>query len=165
MNQYQEIYMQHRLIDIIIHFAQNFEDSTTDLQDMTQVSNRLSELGYSTAEINAAVIWLMDKLKEDKIKSTILDFEPKKKYRILHEFEEMVIKPKAFGYIILMQELGLINAEETELIIEYAMQSFDKQVDEEEIKSIMASILFDPSKIGWRNHSLIMSSLFSETVH
>jgi len=60
---------------------------------------------------------------------------------LLHEIERSVISTKAFGYLIQLRELGIIDEVDFEQVLERAMMLGTTKVDVEDIKSIVASFL------------------------
>jgi uncharacterized protein Smg (DUF494 family) len=56
----------------------------------------------------------------------------------------MIILPSAFGYLIQLKELGLLNEPEMEQIIEKSLMIGASQVTVDDMKAIVASSLFNP---------------------
>ena len=163
--------MYTRVIEVIIQLMKNLSEYRYNLNDINSVTKNLSTLGYTNEEITAALVWLLKRLdSQTDTLDTLHQYIPQERtetYRILHEVEQMVITPEAYGYIIQLRELGLLDDDQTERIIERAMGYNNQQVTVEDMKLVIASVFFDPDYIGWQNHSLLMSSLIKEqeTVH
>lgn len=155
--------MYNKVIEVIIHLMKNLTNIQSGIKDLGAITENLATLGYTKEEINAAIIWVLKRLEQRVDDFDTLTYRPfrRKTYRVLHEFEQMVISPQAFGYIIQCKELGLINDEEVELIIEHAM-NIGREIEADDVKAIMASILFDPELVGWQSHSMVMSSLITD---
>ena len=61
---------------------------------------------------------------------------------ILHEVERRVISPEAYGYLLQLRALGLISPGQMEAIIERALMTGAGGVEEDDIKALVASLLF-----------------------
>ncbi|HDL78601.1 MAG TPA: DUF494 family protein, partial [Bacteroidetes bacterium] len=70
-------------------------------------------------------------------------FELRHGFRVLHEAEKVVIHPEAHGYLIQLKELGIITQSDMEQIIERAMMLGVSSVTDDDIKSIVVSLLFN----------------------
>ena len=164
-------FMFTRVIEVIIQLMKDLSEYQYNQNDINSVAENLSTLGYTNEEITAALVWLLKRLdNQTEISDKVYQYIPPKKtktFRILHDIEQMIITPEAYGYIIQLRELGLLDDEQTERIIERAMGLNGQRITAEEMKLVIASVLFDPEYIGWQNHSLLMSSLMQEqeTIH
>jgi len=136
--------MNERVVEILVYIMSEIKDREGKLNKIDSISKELLQKGYTEGEINAAFSWLFEKLKlntEEILQET--DPHLSGSFRILHDAEKAVITPKAYGYLIQLKELGLIDLSEMEQIIERAMIIGSNSVDEEEMKTIVASLLFD----------------------
>ena len=83
--------------------------------------------------------------------------------RRIHVTERAVITPEAHGYLIQLRELGLLDDMEVETAIDRIMMAGFGQVGMQEMKSVIASIMFDyddSNRIGSR---LMLNS--KDTIH
>lgn len=149
--------MNERVVEILVYIMSEIKDRQGKLDKIDSISKDLLQRGYTQGEINAALSWLFEKLKpntEEILHKT--DFHLSGSFRILHDAERAVITPKAYGYLIQLKELGLIDLSEMEQIIERAMTIGSNSIDEEEMKTIVASLLFDSEYSNIDNSFLIM---------
>jgi len=132
--------MQEKIIEIIVYLVHEMRhDKRLGEIDLRALTDR----GYTTNEISTAFSWLFDKinmgesiLADDKQVSPL-------SHRILHDAERAVISPEAFGYLIQLRHLGLFDNLEIEEAIDKVMMAGFQSVGVAEMKSIVASILFD----------------------
>ena len=103
---------------------------------------KLSKLGYTQNEISTAFSWIYTKFYEgEKIFSR--DSKSKHSHRFLHEVEKRIISSEAFGYVLQLQELGLLSDFDIEYIIDKIMVSGYLNVHLNDMKMFIASYLLD----------------------
>jgi uncharacterized protein Smg (DUF494 family) len=123
----------------------------------------LSDKGYTQNEISTAFSWLFDKIH---LGDNILPTGRRRSqhsHRVLHDAERNVITAEAYGYLLEMRELGLLDDMEIELIIDRIMMAGFGSVTIVEMKSVVASVMFDyddSNRIGSR---LMLNS--KDTIH
>ncbi|MBN1349139.1 DUF494 family protein [candidate division KSB1 bacterium] len=136
--------MNERVVEIINYIINEIQSSESNLQKLDQLSAELTHQGYSEDEISSAFSWLFDKIK---INIDDLISPPKNTlphaFRVLHDVERLIISPRAYGYLIQLRELGLISAMELEQIIEKALMIGTSTVSLEDVKAIVASLIFN----------------------
>ena len=118
--------------------------------------NQLEKLGYTQNEINTAFSWIYSKIytgdkifaDEDKIANSS---------RFLHEVEQNVITPEAYGYLIQLKELGLLNNLDIDLIIDKLMVTSYNKVEINEMKFMIASYLLDIDDMNNTNHKIMIN--------
>lgn len=88
--------MQERIVDIILYLVNELK-SNKRLSDVDVTS--LTRNGYTQSEISSAFSWLFERLsaEQDKVVSAA---SPESSYRLLNDFEKMIIDPQAYGYLI-----------------------------------------------------------------
>ena len=132
--------MQERIVEIIVYLIHEIRnDKRLGEIDLHILSDR----GYTQNEISTAFSWLFDKINlgETIIKES--SNPAHRSFRVLHDAERSVISPEAYGYLIQLRELGLLDDFEIELAIDRIMMAGFGRVNVEEIKSIAAPLIFD----------------------
>ncbi|MCL5268354.1 MAG: DUF494 domain-containing protein [Bacteroidetes bacterium] len=141
--------MQEKIIELIVFLMRELRQA----RDISKVDvSKLTESGYSQTEISTALSWIYDKMNVreplKRVKSPHV-----RSYRIFHDAERQIMTKEARGFLVEMYELGLIDQLDLENIIERSLMSGLNTVDRDEVKSIVASVLFEyntPSKPGSR---------------
>ena len=134
-----------KVMEIIVLLMKHMQDEQGRFNDIADVSQTLVGYGYTQQEVNTAFAWLFERLQAQA--ATIVDTTKPlshKPNRVLHTIEQLTISPEAYGYLIELRELGLIDHAQTELIIERAMLTGARSITKDDIKAIAASILLDP---------------------
>jgi len=130
-----------RVVEIIVYIMSEMRLNQQTIRNMNfkVISKKLSDDGYTEKEINSALTWMIEKFKADKKKT-----DAATPHRLLHEFEKMTIAPEAYGYLIQLQQLGLLNEIEIEQVIERAMITEIVPVTLNQMKEIVSAIIFKP---------------------
>ena len=77
--------------------------------------------------------------------------------RMLNDFERSLISPQAYGYILQLSQLGLLDDLQIEELIERAIFTCAESVELHDLKRIVSSIIlegvpgFRPRLISWRS--------------
>ena len=139
--------MYERVIEIIAYIVNELSTDHTleDSGKFDVLSQKLADNGYTESEINFAFSWILEKAKFDSTNETEVPLI--RSHRILHDFEKLAISPGAYGYLIQLHELELIDDMEMEQIIEKALLSDSSPVSVNEMKDIVANLIFKPNDI------------------
>ncbi|MFZ1080619.1 MAG: DUF494 family protein [Candidatus Kryptoniota bacterium] len=151
--------MQEKIVELIVFLMREIRQT----RDISKVDmSKLTESGYSQTEISTALSWIYDKmnLREPlkRIKGTRA-----RSYRIFHEAERQIFTKEARGFLIEMYELGLIDYIDMENIIERSLMSGFNVIDRNEIRSTVASVLFEYNSPGKPGSRIMLNS--SDTIN
>jgi uncharacterized protein Smg (DUF494 family) len=133
--------MQERIIEIIVHLLSEMQQERRQ-KDKVDLSNDLMLRGYTEIEINLAFSWIFNHLQpasQDRadhaavVKQDLEDFV---------DIEKLVISPEAYGYLIQLIQLGVIKDHDIELLVERAMAYGKDDINVDDLKSIVATIIF-----------------------
>jgi len=131
--------MQERIVEIIL-FLVNELRSNKRLSDVDVTS--LTRDGYTQSEISSAFSWLFERLSLGT-SLTGVRHGGRTSHRMLNDTEKMVVEPQAHGFLIQCQQLGLLNNNDIETIIERIMMAGFTTIGLPEMKSFVAGYLFD----------------------
>lgn len=132
-----------RIIELIVLLMMELQNSS---QFGEKEIEKLSRLGYSSTEINSAFGWIYSRLgKENKVFSKIENTVHS--HRFLDREEEKAISPEAYGYLIQLRELGIVNDFDVELLIEKIMLSGYGVIDIDELKQFISAHLMEPDDV------------------
>lgn len=137
--------MNEKVVEILVYIMQEIKSTKQEIGDLELLSKDLIGKGYTNHEISHAFSWLFDRMKDNftEIMRNKGPISPHS-FRVLHEVEKMIITPAAYGYLIQLKELDLLNDPEMEQIIEKALMLGTNQVSIDDMKAIVASSLFNP---------------------
>jgi len=151
--------MDERLVEIIISIVDRLVDQATSSKTVENLTGTLVAEGYSIGEINTAFMWLYHTVDESFFEEgTVLpDYGKKSTLRMLNDFEKSLISPQAYGYILQLSQLGLLDDLQIEELIERAIYTCVETVELNDVKRIVPSIIlegvpgFRPRLISWRS--------------
>lgn len=122
----------------------------------------LTKRGYSQSEISAAFSWLLENFPEHEGRIVVQLPASEGSRRTLHDAERMMLTTEAQGYLMQLQELGLLDSKELETVIERAMSTGFDRLSVAEVREIVGSILFSHST-SWNERRISFNN--SETIH
>ncbi len=136
--------MNERVVEILIFIMSEIRSNRKVSGKLDILSKSLIQQGYTESEISSDFTWLLDRLKTDS-EEVVEQKNPslKSSFRHLHEIERSIIAVEAYGYIIQLKELGIIDESDVEQILERAMMMGASEITMGDIKSIVASMLLN----------------------
>jgi uncharacterized protein Smg (DUF494 family) len=153
--------MDERLVELIVAIVDRLVDSETRSETVDSITQCLITEGYNAQEINTAFMWLYHTVDESFFEDgrIIRTDGSVGTVRVLNDFERTLITPEAYGYILQLSQLGLLDNLQIEEVIDRAMYSCGDMVELNDVKRIVPSIIiegipgFRPGLISWRNES------------
>ena len=108
--------------------------------------------GFSADEIEEACAWLKGLTLNGDLCMAIKDCNGDfYRNRVLNTKESLKINEEAYGFLIRLKEMGLIDADLQEEIIEMAMLAAEDDIGMDDIKGITAMLIFDHSPGQWKS--------------
>ncbi|MGA2669719.1 MAG: DUF494 family protein [Ignavibacteria bacterium] len=133
-----------KIIEIIVYLLGELKNN----KQLGEIDiKNLAKLGYTQNEINTAFSWVYSKIYSgEKIFSD--EKAISHSHRFLHEVENSIIEPEAYGYLIQLHELGLLNDMDIEAIIDKVMISGYNRVSLDDMKTFIAGFLLDSEDVN-----------------
>ena len=133
--------MHTRVVDIIVYLMENLQ-AGKNLADIDL--NPFIENGTNRSEISAAYSWVIQKKQMDAMENALSQgiSSSSEQHRILHIAERLVIKSDAYGYLLELSNIGMLNQMDIEHIIESIMINTHERVDLEKMKKLVSRQLF-----------------------
>lgn len=136
--------MQNSLVDLIVYLARRIRLGEVLSEIADESLNK-----YDKAEISAAYSWLIQQYPQQKL----VLVEPQAPYhRVLHFAERMLISPEAYGYLLELVSIGILDHQSMENIIEKVMFQSSERIGIERVKKLVEMHLFESNNLT-RNHS------------
>ncbi|MEW6509508.1 MAG: DUF494 family protein [Bacteroidota bacterium] len=139
--------MKEKVVELLIFIMSEMQDnkriSDIDLAD-------LRTRGYTQSEISAAFSWIYENIELDHQRPAPPVRPGSGSRRVLHDAEKTALSIEGQGYLIQLSELGLLDDQEFEAVVERAMMAGYEKLSVAELREIVASVLFarggnDPS--------------------
>lgn len=136
--------MQTKILEIIQFLIVEINQvKGSSLPDIELISRKLLDKGYSEKDIQEAVNWIVDFIEDrQQLPEPVSGLAQQGgQIRLLTEFERNFFTKEAYGYLIQVQELGLLLPRHIEQIIEKCMMVGVEQISREEVKTLTTQIL------------------------
>ncbi|MBT5877068.1 MAG: DUF494 family protein [Candidatus Latescibacteria bacterium] len=142
--------MSEKVMEILVLLMQHMQDEQGHFDDISDVSQNLTGQGYTQQEVTTALTWLLERLQE-QAEPMIASTPPitSRPNRILHAIEQLIISPEAYGYLIQLRDLELLDDLQMETMIERAMLTGARHISLNDMKSIAASVLLSQDGTTW----------------
>jgi Smg protein len=129
--------MVNRMIDLVVLVA---ELSRREGKSLRELDHELEELGYSSKEIEQAMFWL-----SSQHRSNIpgLAGVSKPSHRVLSPWEAACLDSEAYGYLLRLQNLGIIDQEQFERIVTRILPIGGEKLPLGELKTLAGSVIFN----------------------
>jgi len=151
--------MDERLVEIIVAIVDRLVDCESRSETVESITRALMVDGYNAQEINTAFMWLYHTVDESFFEEGRIIPHDRSlgTVRVLNDFERNLITPEAYGYMLQLTQLGLLDNLQIEEVIDRAMYTCGDMVELNDVKRIVPSIIlegipgFHPGLVSWRN--------------
>ena len=132
--------MKQTVVDVLMYLFENIigEDIPFDPDSML-VFDRLEEMGFPQHEILRAFDWLQDLADIDLSDASATDLTSS--VRVYSELEMLLLDPECIGFLMYLEQTGLLTANTRELILDRVI-ALDVELDVEQLKWIVMIVLY-----------------------
>jgi len=134
--------MQERIIEIIVYLLTELQQDWNQ-KDRVDLTSLLQLKGYTDVEINLAFSWIFKHLQQPAVERFQKKLGINQDLETLPDIEHLVISPDAYGYLVQLIHLGIIKDDEMDQFVERALAFGKNDISVDDLKSIVASIIFD----------------------
>jgi Smg protein len=159
--------MKESVLDILIYLFENYFDAELELApepDRDTLKEELERAGFSEREVGRALEWLEQLCADPERAGSI---PPSRSIRVFDPREQARLDNDCRGYILYLENIGIVNAAQRELVIDRLLALDARQIDIEQVKWVVLMVLF--SQPGQENALLRMEDLVfdgrAEAVH
>lgn len=135
--------MDTRILEIVFYLMDYMQESDDQLSLLPEYSSDLKSLGYSDDEISTAYNWILDNLSASGENLFSRFPSDQQSSRILTDIERVRISPEAQALLIRLSNVGLMNREQQERILDRLSFLGPRAVSVEQVRLIASAILFD----------------------
>ena len=133
--------MKESILDVLLYlFEHYFSDDADLVRDRDSLQNGLLEAGFSPAEIHKAFEWL-DELAEQR--PTVAIARPGGPVRCYTGPEYAKLEAEGVGFLMFLEQSGVLSAEQRELAVDRAMALDQDDVDLDDLKWVVLMVLFN----------------------
>jgi Smg protein len=149
--------MKESVLDILIYLFENYFDAEREAApepDRDTLKDELERAGFSEREVGRALEWL-EQLCADPERAGAIP--PSRSIRVFDAREQTRLDIECRGYILYLENIGIVNAAQRELVIDRLLALDARQIDVEQVKWVVLMVLF--SQPGQENALLRMEDL------
>ena len=149
--------MKESVLDILIYLFENYFDAEASVApepDRDTLKEELERAGFSEREVGRALEWLEQLCADPERAGTI---PPSRSVRVFDAREQARLDTDCRGYIQYLENIGIVNAAQRELVIDRLLALDAPQIDIEQVKWVVLMVLF--SQPGQENEYQRMEEL------
>lgn len=129
--------MKENVFDVLIYLFENYiEDDANLVSDPDEIRNELLEAGFPQVEISKAFLWL-ESLAEQQTVNTNASA-----CRIYCAEELSRLDVECRGYLLFLEQCGILTATNRELVIDRLMALEEDNITLEDLKWVVLLVLF-----------------------
>ncbi|MGH8175496.1 MAG: DUF494 family protein [Steroidobacter sp.] len=152
--------MKESVLDILIYLFENYFDTELESApepDRDTLKDELERAGFSEREVGRALEWL-EQLSADPLRAGAIPAS--RAIRIFDPGEQARLDTECRGYILYLENIGILNAAQRELVIDRLLALDARQIEIEQVKWVVLMVLF--SQPGQESAYLRMEDLVFE---
>ncbi|NYT52719.1 MAG: DUF494 domain-containing protein [Candidatus Vesicomyosocius endoextente] len=137
--------MTNNILDVLTYmfdylFEEAEQDATHEI-DNTELKAHLSDIGFDTTGIDKALSWLekIATIQDGKIKPFKTTYQGS--IRIYTKTEKIKLNAKSRGFLLFMENIGQLNGNQREMIIDQIMLLGDTSISLEDLKWVVMMVL------------------------
>ncbi len=133
--------MKENVLDVLMYLFETYVDAEDDPEpDQNELRIELSRAGFGDVEIERALQWL-DALT-DQQENLHYGNQTAHGTRIYNEFEQERLDAACRGYIIYLEQIGILSPPQRELLVDRLLALETRDIDVEQIKWVVLMVLF-----------------------
>ena len=163
--------MKESVLDILIYLFENYFDAEASVApepDRDTLKEELERAGFSEREVGRALEWLEQLAGPERAGAQSgLDQAPSRSVRVFDAREQARLDTDCRGYIQYLENIGIVNVAQRELVIDRLLALDARQIDIEQVKWVVLMVLFSqPGQENalWRMEDLVFDGR-AEPVH
>jgi len=134
--------MKENVLDVLLYLFQNYMGAETDFDpDRDSMETELLEAGFPSHEVAQAFEWLDGLAAHQEAPVNILNEE--RSFRIYTVQEGARLDVEARGFLLFLEQAGVLNADTRELVIDRVMALEADDIDLNQLKWIILMVLFN----------------------
>jgi uncharacterized protein Smg (DUF494 family) len=138
-----ESLVPRKVVGLAMHLLRELREQRINLEEIEDMGEELRGQGYSDSEINAAFDWVYDRIEGvDPSEVMYRGGYSNSAFRVLHPAEQAVLTADAFGQLIEMQVLSMLDMEDVERLLDRAM-AIGGPLNEDDLRTLVHSYLFE----------------------
>jgi len=135
--------MKEDVLDVLMYLFENYMDDDSNLEaDPEILKGQLLEAGFLNTEINKAFTWLEDLATlQESVGDRAVNGKPS--IRVFSQTEEKRLDLESRGFLIFLEQMGILNSASRELVIDRIMALESPDIDLDQVKWVVLMVLFN----------------------
>jgi Smg protein len=135
--------MKENVFDVLLYLFENYIDTDdTNKPDKDALESELEGVGFPNLEIHKAFDWLESMTVIEDQPSDEDDTKPELSMRFYTEQELLRLDVQCRGYLLFLEQVGVLDAETREVVIERVMALDADEIDLDQMKWVVLMVLF-----------------------
>ena len=132
---------EETILDVLLYLFENyFYDDPDAVRDRDSLQASLIQAGFSPTEISKAFDWLEELANQ---RPTLAEPRANGPVRIFVEAEFDRLDRECLGFLMFLEQHGVLDADQRELVIDRAMALDQDEVDLDDLKWVVLMVLFN----------------------
>jgi Smg protein len=133
--------MKETILDVLLYLFENyFYDDPDAVRDRDSLQAGLIQAGFSPTEISKAFDWLEELANQ---RPTLAEPRANGPVRIYVEAEQDRLDRECLGFLMFLEQHGVLDADQRELVLDRAMALDQEEVDLDDLKWVVLMVLFN----------------------
>lgn len=131
--------MSDTVLDVLLYLFETYTEQEPEAADQDVLRDELLRAGFGEPEVDSALDWL-DGLNETNAPYAGIPGE--RSMRIYNEVEIRRLDLDCRGYLLYLEQVGILSAAQREVVIDRLMALGSDTVDKEQLKWVVLMVLF-----------------------
>lgn len=131
--------MSDTVLDVLLYLFETYTEQEPEAADQDVLRNELLRAGFGEPEVDSALDWL-DGLNETSAPYAGVPGE--RSVRVYNEVEIRRLDLDCRGYLLYLEQVGILSAAQREVVIDRLMALGSDTVDKEQLKWVVLMVLF-----------------------
>ena len=134
--------MKETILDVLIYLFDHYvEEEIEIVSDQTDLKTQLIQAGFADIQVDKAIDWLEGLASQkDGLDTDVL---PSRSIRVFSEVENEKLDMECKGFLLFLEQSGVIDAEDRELVIDRVMALETESLELQQLKWVVLMVLFN----------------------
>lgn len=135
--------MKENVLEVLLFIFEHFYDDEHGLaKEDTDLVETLEQCGFGRGEVQKALVWL-DGLLDLRERHQAPCTHHTKAFRVYTDFEKQRLSVDCQGFILFMEQMGVLDPQTREMVIDRAIALEAPDVEIEQLKWVVMMVLYN----------------------
>jgi Smg protein len=133
--------MNETVLDVLMYLFENFAEQEYErAPDQMVLRDELLQAGFGEFEVDRALAWLEELATTEA--EPFANKPASRSIRIFNAYELARLDAACRGYLIYLEQIGILTASQREVVLERLMALDSRDIDVEQVKWVVLMVLF-----------------------